>query len=111
MSADLIRWLFCRSNPANNIHCSPGPAEELRAKFTLKLWNTYAFFCNYARLDKFEAAKPKLAVKDRPDIDRWILSDLQLLIGKARKSFEEFNVMAFCLEAETFIDDKLSNWY
>ena len=54
MSADLIRWLFCRSNPANNIDFGPGPADELRSKFTLKLWNTYAFFCNYARLDGFD---------------------------------------------------------
>jgi isoleucyl-tRNA synthetase len=111
MSADLIRWLYCRQNPAQNINFGPGPAEELRAKFTLKLWNTYAFFCNYARLDKFDPRAPQVPLKDRPDIDRWILSDLQLLIGNARKSFEAFNVMAFCLEAESFVDDKLSNWY
>ena len=107
----VIRWLYCRQNPAQNINFGPGPAEELRAKFTLKLWNTYAFFCNYARLDKFDSRAPQVPVKDRPDIDRWILSDLQLFIQKADKSFKEFNVMAFCLEAESFIDDKLSNWY
>jgi isoleucyl-tRNA synthetase len=111
MSADLIRWLFCRTNPAANIDFGPGPAEELRSKFTLKLWNTYAFFCNYARLDQFDPIAPQVPVKKRPDIDRWILSDLQLLIGKARETFESYNVMAFCLEAEKFIDDKLSNWY
>src|SRR5262249_7378379 len=56
MSADLIRWMFSRSSPANNVDFGPGPAEELRSKFTLKLWNTYAFFCNYARLDRFDPA-------------------------------------------------------
>jgi isoleucyl-tRNA synthetase len=111
MSADLIRWLFCRSNPAGNIDFGPKPAEELRARFTLKLWNTYAFFCNYARLDKFDPAAAQVPVKDRPDIDRWILSDLQLLVRKARNSFESYNVQAFCLEAERFVDDRLSNWY
>jgi isoleucyl-tRNA synthetase len=111
MSADLIRWLFCRHNPANNLDFGPGPAEELRAKFTLKLWNTYAFFCNYARLDKFDPSVAQVPVTQRPDIDRWILSDLQLLIRAARKAFEEYNVQAFCLTAEEFIDDKLSNWY
>src|SRR5581483_7201777 len=40
-----------------------------------------------------------------------ILSDLQLLVRTARREFERFNVMAFCLEAEKFVDDKLSNWY
>ena len=52
-----------------------------------------------------------MPVNDRPDIDRWILSDLQLLIRKARESFESFNVMAFCLEAERSSMTDLSNWY
>jgi isoleucyl-tRNA synthetase len=77
----------------------------------LKLWNTYAFFCNYARLDGFDPNQPQVPVKDRPDIDRWILSDLQILIQTARREFERFNVQAFCLKAEEFVDDKLSNWY
>jgi isoleucyl-tRNA synthetase len=111
MSADLIRWLFTRHNPAHNLDFGPGPAEELRSKFELKLWNTYAFFCNYARLDNFVPAAPQVPVRDRPDIDRWILSDLQLLIQTARREFERFNMQAFCLEAEKFVDDKLSNWY
>ncbi len=111
MGADLMRWLYCRQNPTANLNFGSGTAEELQAKFTLKLWNTYAFFVNYARLDEFDPAKPQAAVADRPDIDRWILSDLQLLIEKARTSFESFNVQAFCLEAENFVDDRLSNWY
>src|SRR5437764_5792761 len=45
------------------------------------------------------------------DIDRWILSDLQLLIQAAHEAFTSFNVLAFCLQAEQFVDDKLSNWY
>src|SRR5205823_9874740 len=64
-----------------------------------------------ARLDRFDAARSQVPVKDRPDLDRWILSDLQLLIKKARASFEAFEVMAFCLECESFVDDRLSNWY
>ena len=50
-------------------------------------------------------------MKDRPDIDRWILSDLQLLIQAAREAFTSYNTHAFCTKAEEFIDDKLSNWY
>ena len=110
-AADLIRWMYCRHNPASNINFGPGPAEEVRSKFMLKLWNTYAFFCNYARLDGFDPAAPQVPVKERPDIDRWILSDLQKLIQTAREAFESYDLMAFCLEAEQFVDDKLSNWY
>src|SRR5207253_7531674 len=54
---------------------------------------------------------PQVPVRERPDIDRWILSDLQLLVRTARQAFETFNVMAFCVEAEQFVDDRLSNWY
>jgi isoleucyl-tRNA synthetase len=111
MGADEIRWLFCRHNPVNNINFGPGPAEELRSQFLLKLWNTYAFFCNYARLDGFDPSSPQVPVKDRPDIDRWILSDVQLLIQKAHAAFRDFDVQSFCLEAERFVDDRLSNWY
>ncbi len=111
MSADLMRWMFCRQNPVSNLNFGYGPADALRNKFVLKLWNTYAFFCNYARLDGFDCVAPKLPVADRPDIDRWILSDLQLLIQTARREFEQFNVMNFCLAAESFVDERLSNWY
>ncbi len=111
MGADLMRWMYCRTNPAGNINFGPHVAEEVRSKFIMKLWNTFAFFCNYARLDEFDPNAAPVPVKDRPDIDRWILSDLQLLIQSAHEAFQSFNVMGFCLKAEEFVDDKLSNWY
>jgi isoleucyl-tRNA synthetase len=111
IGADVMRWLYCRQNPAANLLFGPGPANEVRAKFHIKLWNCYAFFCNYAVLDGFDPAAPQVPVNERADIDRWILSDLQLLIKKAREEFEAYNVMGFCLAAEEFIDAKLSNWY
>jgi isoleucyl-tRNA synthetase len=111
MSADLIRWMFCRHNPANNLDFGPEPAEELRARFTLKVLNSFAFLCNYARLDNFDPEAPAVPVRERPDIDRWILSDLQHLVRTAREAFENYRLMDFCLEAERFVDDKLSNWY
>ncbi|MFO0796710.1 MAG: class I tRNA ligase family protein [Gemmataceae bacterium] len=111
IGADVMRWLYCRQNPASNLNFGPEPADEVRAKFVLKLWNCYAFFANYAALDGFDPAAPAVPVSERPDIDRWILSDLQLLTRTARAAFERFDVMAFCLAAEEFIDAKLSNWY
>jgi isoleucyl-tRNA synthetase len=111
LGADAMRWLYCRANPAANLNFGPGPINEVRAKFVIKLWNCYGFFANYARLDGFDPDSPQVQVKDRSDIDRWLLSDLQLLIKKAREEFEAFNVMGFCLAAEEFVDAKLSNWY
>ena len=111
MGADLVRWLFARHNPANNINFGAAMAEEIRSKFILKVWNTYAFFCNYARLDGFDPAGPQVPLAARTDLDRWILSDLQLLIGTARSGFEAFDIASFCLECEKFVDERLSNWY
>lgn len=111
MSADTLRWMYCRHEPAANLNFGPVTAHEVRARFHIKLWNCYSFLVNYARLDGFEPAKHAVPVKERPDIDRWILSDLQGLVARARESFEAYNVMAFCLEAERFVDDRLSNWY
>jgi isoleucyl-tRNA synthetase len=111
MGADVMRWMFSRNNPANNINFGYGPADEVRNRFVFKLWNTYAFFCNYARLDGFDPAAAAIPIAERPDIDRWILSDLQLLIQTARREFENYDVMTFCLAAEDFVAEKLSNWY
>ncbi len=111
MGADVMRWMFCRNNPANNINFGYGPADEIRNRFFFKLWNTYAFFCNYARLDGFDPASKEVPLRERPDIDRWILSDLQLLIETARRAYKNYDVMTFCLAAETYVAEKLSNWY
>ena len=59
MGVDVMRWMYCRHNPANNINFGYGPADEIRNRFILKLWNTYAFFCNYARLDGFDPDTPQ----------------------------------------------------
>ena len=95
MGADVMRWMYCRTNPASNINFGPGPADEVRSKVVMKLWNTYAFFCNYARLDGFDPSAAEVPLKDRSDLDRWILSDLQLLIQQAHKAFEEYNLPSF----------------
>jgi isoleucyl-tRNA synthetase len=113
MGSDVLRWLYCRNNPALNINFGPHPANDVRARFILKLWNTYAFFCNYARLDAFDPARPRVPYdhKEFSPMDRWILAGLLELIQVAKRAFEGCNVQAFCLEAERFVDDKLSNWY
>lgn len=115
MSADVMRWMFCGHNPALNLNFGYGPAGEIYNKVVSKLWNTYSFFCENARIpvDRggFDVRSPQVPLKDRPDIDRWILSDLQKLIQKAHKEIGSFNVASFCVEAEEFVDDKLSNWW
>ncbi|MEZ6059850.1 MAG: DUF5915 domain-containing protein [Planctomycetaceae bacterium] len=112
------------------------PADETRRRILIPLWNCYKFFVDYAIADGFVPsdelrarvagtcasassggqntitgkASGTLSVSDRPEIDRWILSNLQSLIEVAHREFPEYNVAAFCSAAAGFVDD-LSNWY
>jgi isoleucyl-tRNA synthetase len=102
-----------------------GPADETRRQILIPLWNCYKFFIDYAIADGFEptsdlrervtsgarqSLRGMIPVADRPEIDRWILSNLQSLIESARCEFPRYNAQGFCSAAAGFIDD-LSNWY
>ena len=110
MGCDVMRWIFCRQNPVNNLNFGWHVGEETRRKFFNTLWNVYAFFCNYARLDGFDPAAEPVPYAERRDIDRWLLSDLQLLVRLANERLEDYDVAALINRAEKFVDD-LSNWY
>jgi isoleucyl-tRNA synthetase len=112
MGADVMRWMYVRHNPAANLNFGPAPADDIRSRVFFKLWNTYAMFCNYAIGDGYDPlTAPPIPVSQRPDVDRWLLSNLQLLIHTARQAYSSYNVMAFALECEKFIEADLSNWY
>ncbi|MBY0458275.1 MAG: class I tRNA ligase family protein, partial [Gemmataceae bacterium] len=111
IGADVMRWLDVRHNPATNLNFGPKPANEVRSRVFFKLWNTYAMFCNYAIGDNFDPTAPLVPVEERPDVDRWLLSNLQSLITTAHKSYSQYSVMEFAVEAEKFIEGDLSNWY
>ena len=101
-----------------------GPADETRRQILIPLWNCYKFFVDYAVADGFVPSdelrsrvtqscsenQTHVNMTDRPEIDRWVLSNLQTLIDTAQQEMADFNAPAFCEAAATFIDD-LSNWY
>ncbi len=107
---DVIRWMFCDHSPERNIAFGPVHIDEVYAKLIRPLWNTYAFFCDYARLDKYDPTEGVLPVDRRTDLDRWILSDLQGLIELADACYSHYDTHTFCRRAQRFVDD-LSNWY
>ena len=102
MGADLMRWLYCRQNPAANINFGPAPPRRCVASSFSSCGTPTPSSATTPGSTSFDPAAPQVPVKDRPDIDRWILSDLQQLIRTAHKAFQSFNVQAFCLEAEKF---------
>lgn len=97
------------------------PADETRRRILIPLWNCYKFLVDYAVADGFEPsaelrtraaglAAPDRDLSQRPEIDRWILSNLQSLTSVAVNEMQNFNAPGFCQAAAGFIDD-LSNWY
>lgn len=110
VSVDGMRWLYCRQNPVHNLNFGFGPVEQLERKVFGTLWNTYLFFTNYAILDEFDPSDEPVDVSERPEIDRWLISNLNLLIRSARKNMEQYTPAPFVRETESFIEE-LSNWY
>eukprot|EP00913_Durusdinium_trenchii_P028321 g26549.t1 len=140
LGVDTLRWMYLAQNPASDLRfgtrhpdepvaintpegeisetreglptckVTSQPADEIRRQILIPLWNSYAFFVNYARLDEFDPAAERVPVAERPEIDRWILSNLQALVGTCRESMENFDSAAACQASAAFIDD-LSNWY
>lgn len=110
MGVDPMRWVFCRQNPTSNLNFGESVVKQVERKVFGTLWNTYAFFVNYAIADQFDPEKHAVAFNDRPEIDRWILARLHALIDSAHQSMKGFNCQSMVRDAEVFIDE-LSNWY
>ena len=109
MGADVMRWMYAGQNPVYNINFGYGPATEVKRRM-LTLWNVYAFFVTYARLDGFDPTAPSIPVAQRPDLDRWALSRLQGVVETFTDSLDSYLVHRGVQAAQAFIED-LSNWY
>ena len=114
MGVDVMRWLFFRQNPANNVNFGYGPADEVRRSFFLTLWNTYAFFVTYALIDGWSPAEGTgdrgQGTDARSELDRWVLSELHQLIETVTERLQDFDAVGATKAVEAFVDD-LSNWY
>ena len=110
MGVDAMRWTFARHSPENNINFGFGTADEVRRRFIIPLWNVYSFFVTYANIDRFDPSIESPAVADRPDLDRWILSELHQLTAHVTHSLERFEPDTAARRAEEFVES-LSNWY
>jgi isoleucyl-tRNA synthetase len=80
MGVDVMRWLYCRQKPENDLLFGYGRADEVRRQFLIPLWNVYSFFVTYARIDEWTAGEPRLQFA-RTLLDRWILSRLNQARG------------------------------
>ncbi|WP_411811803.1 isoleucine--tRNA ligase [Chryseobacterium scophthalmum] len=107
---DATRWyMISNANPWENLKFDIEGIDEVRRKFFGTLYNTYSFFALYANVDGFKFAEP--AVQTRPEIDRWILSELNLLIKEVKAFYEDYEPTRVARAISNFVNDNLSNWY
>ncbi len=109
MGADVMRWVFCRQNPVQNLNFGYDLGDEVRRKF-LTLWNVYSFFVTYANIDKVSPASLAGRPQELSHLDRWILSRLNSLVKLTRERLDDYDPASAPRAVEEFIDD-LSVWY
>jgi isoleucyl-tRNA synthetase len=110
--ADATRWyLVTNASPWDNLKFDLSGIQEVQRKFFGTLYNTYQFFILYANVDGFKFEQAYIPVKDRPEIDRWVISSLNSLVQTVTVAMDDFEPTIAGRAIETFVDEHLSNWY
>ncbi|CAM1345227.1 isoleucine--tRNA ligase [Tenacibaculum amylolyticum] len=109
---DATRWyMISNANPWDNLKFDLAGIEEVKRKFFGTLYNTYSFFSLYANIDGFNYSEVEVPLNERPEIDRWILSELNTLVAKVDKFYAEYEPTRATRAISDFVQDHLSNWY
>ena len=109
---DATRWyLITNASPWDSLKFDLEGIKEVQRKFFGTLYNTYQFFALYANVDGFDYKEKNITVKERPEIDQWIISSLHTLIDSVTKNFDDYEPTQAGREIENFVDEHLSNWY
>ncbi|GGZ84629.1 isoleucine--tRNA ligase [Algibacter mikhailovii] len=110
--ADATRWyMISNANPWDNLKFDLEGIEEVKRKFFGTLYNTYSFFQLYANLDKFNYSEADISLNERPEIDRWILSELHTLIQKVDAYYADYEPTKAARAISDFTQDYVSNWF
>ena len=110
--ADATRWyMISNANPWDNLKFDLEGIMEVRRKFFGTLYNTYSFFALYANIDNFKYSEAEIPLAERPEIDRWILSELNTLIKVVDDAYADYEPTKATRAISDFVSENLSNWY
>ena len=102
--------MISNSSPWDNLKFDEAGVVEVSRKFFATLFNTYNFLARYANVDGFDPTAPKIAVAERPEIDRWAISRLNTLIETVQSNLDDYELTPATRAIGDFVDE-LSNWY
>ena len=106
---DATRWyMISNSNPWDNLKFDLGGVDEVKRKFFGTLYNTYSFFALYANIDKFIYDEKEIEFNERPELDRWILSELNSLINNVDEFYNDYEPTKAARAINNFVIDNLS---
>ncbi len=109
---DATRWyMITNAQPWDNLKFDLEGIGEVQRKFFGTLYNTYNFFALYANIDGFSYKEPEVELSQRPEIDRWILSELHSLIKSVDGFYDDYEPTKAGRAIADFVDAHLSNWY
>ena len=109
---DATRWyMIANANPWDNLKFDLEGIQEVQRKFFGTLYNTYSFFSLYSNLDGFQFEQAYLPPTERTELDRWILSELNTLIGQVDSAYDDYEPTKAARAISEFVQEKLSNWY
>ena len=109
---DAVRWyMMTNSAPWDNLSFDPDGVKEVTSSFFIKLYQAYSFFTMYANVDGFEYKEADVPYAERPDFDRWLLSELNTLVKEVDDTLTKYEPTPAGRLIQSFVIDKLSNWY
>ena len=109
---DATRWyMISNANPWDNLKFDLEGIAEVRRKFFGTLYNTYSFFSLYANIDGFKFEEAEIPVNERPEIDQWIISELNTLIKEVDGFYADYEPTKAARAISEFVQENLSNWY
>ncbi|MDT7829069.1 isoleucine--tRNA ligase [Pricia sp. S334] len=110
--ADATRWyMISNANPWDNLKFDIDGIVEVKRKFFGTLYNTYSFFALYANIDAFDYSEDDIPLSERPEIDRWILSELHSLIKVVDGAYADYEATRAARAISDYVQENLSNWY
>ena len=109
---DATRWyMISNANPWDNLKFDLEGIAEVRRKFFGTLYNTYSFFSLYANIDGFKYQEAEIPLNERPEIDQWIISELNTLIKDVDGFYADYEPTKAARAISDFVQENLSNWY